>query len=76
MLMYGLLIKAAWVPEQNACVILDTNSDLLAATFIYTMSFDFLVLVLTAYKLFEPNTNRSKLVELIFADGLIYFIIA
>lgn len=73
--MSGILLKAMWVPQQG-CVITETNSKLLAATFIYTMSFDFLVLFLTAYKLFQPNSGRSKLVELIFSDGLIYFLIA
>ncbi|KAJ2933068.1 hypothetical protein H1R20_g4045, partial [Candolleomyces eurysporus] len=75
MLLHGILLKAAWIPPQG-CVITETNSTLLAATFIYTMSFDFLVLFLTAYKLFQPNSGRSKLVELIFSDGLIYFVIA
>lgn len=42
------------------------------------MAFDFLVLFLTAYKLATPvkNAKRSKLMTLIFGDGLIYFIIA
>lgn len=71
----GILLKAAWIPGQG-CVITETNSTLLAATFIYTMSFDFVVLTLTAWKLFQPNSGRSKLVELIFSDGLIYFLIA
>lgn len=43
------------------------------------MTFDFLVLSLTAYKLIwgaTRATGRSKLVTLIFKDGLIFFIIA
>lgn len=40
------------------------------------MAFDFLVLILTAYKLLYPASGRSKLVQLIFHDGLIYFAIA
>jgi len=40
------------------------------------MAFDFFVLTLTAYKLFNPVGGRSRLVELIFNDGLIYFVIA
>lgn len=40
------------------------------------MAFDLLVLLLTAYKLLYPATDRSRLVELIFKDGLVYFAIA
>jgi len=75
LLLHGILLKATWIPGQG-CVITGTNASLLAATFIYTMSFDFLVLVLTAWKLFQPNNGRSKLVGLIFSDGIIYFVIA
>ncbi|TFK26090.1 hypothetical protein FA15DRAFT_667769 [Coprinopsis marcescibilis] len=75
LLLHGILLKATWVPEVG-CMITETNSTLLAVTFIYTMSFDFLVLCLTAYKLFNPASGRSRLVELIFNDGLIYFLVA
>lgn len=41
------------------------------------MLFDLTVLVLTAVKLgFAPQGTRSRLVKLIFQDGLIYFVIA
>lgn len=57
---------------------MNTNNTLLAATFIYSMCFDFTVLVLTAVKLAMPTkrSDRSKLVKLIFGDGLIYFVVA
>lgn len=73
----GILLKAAWVPGQG-CVITNTNNTLLAATFIYSMCFDFTVLVLTAVKLVIPtrSSERSRLVTLIFGDGLIFFVIA
>ena len=70
----GILLKAAWIDGQ--CVIVQTDSKLLAITFIYSMVFDFVVLALTAFKLLYPVSGRSKLVELIFNDGLIYFAIA
>jgi len=75
LLLHGVLIKAAWFPEQG-CQITSTNNRLLAATFIYGMSFDFIVLCLTAYKLAFPTGGKSRLVTLIFRDGLIYFVIA
>lgn len=46
----GVLLKATYDPVQG-CVITDTDNTLLAATFIYSMCFDFTVLSLTAWKL-------------------------
>lgn len=40
------------------------------------MAFDFTVLCLTGWKLAFPANGRSKLIKLIFGDGLIYFAIA
>ncbi|KAK7032598.1 hypothetical protein VNI00_012861 [Paramarasmius palmivorus] len=81
LLLHGVLLKAQWIPEQGGCVITSTDNKLLAVSFIYSMVFDFTVLSLTAWKLVinAPSSKamgRSKLVVLIFGDGLIYFIIA
>jgi hypothetical protein len=73
--MKGVLLKASWV-DGEGCVITETDSKLLAITFIYSMVFDFIVLTLTGYKLFQPAAGRSRLVVLIFNDGLVYFVIA
>ena len=73
--MIGILVKAVYVPDKG-CVIVQTDGKLLGVTFMYSMAFDFIVLILTAYKLIYPATGRSRLVELIFNDGLIYFAIA
>ena len=73
--MIGVLLKASYVPGVG-CVIYETDSKLLAVTFMYSMAFDFVVLILTTYKLIYRATGRSKLVELIFNDGLVYFAIA
>ncbi|TDL25127.1 hypothetical protein BD410DRAFT_765717 [Rickenella mellea] len=75
LLLHGLLIKAAWVPPAG-CVIIKTDNKILAITFIYSMAFDLLVLCLTAWKLVFPGTGRSRLVSLIFNDGLIFFFVA
>ncbi|KAJ7668017.1 hypothetical protein B0H17DRAFT_1088372 [Mycena rosella] len=74
-LLHGILLKAAFIPGQG-CTITSTDTRLLAATFIYSMVFDLIVLSLTAYKLIFPTGAKSRLVSLIFNDGLIYFIIA
>lgn len=70
----GILLKAAWI--QGACVITYTDNQVLAASFIYSMAFDFTVLCLTGWKLAFPATGRTQLIGLIFGDGLIYFVIA
>jgi hypothetical protein len=75
LLLHGLLIGADWI-DGVGCVITKTDNQILAATFIYTMCFDFTVLCLTAYKLMFPGTGRSRLVKLIFGDGLIFFMVA
>jgi len=75
LLLHGVLLKATWLPGVG-CVITETDNKLLAVTFIYSMVFDFVVLILTGYKLFYPASGRSRLVVLIFNDGLVYFAIA
>jgi hypothetical protein len=71
----GILLKADYVAGQG-CVITSTDNNVLAATFIYSMVFDFAVLSLTAWKLYFGPGSHSRLVTLIFKDGLIYFAIA
>ncbi|EIW78634.1 hypothetical protein CONPUDRAFT_167603 [Coniophora puteana RWD-64-598 SS2] len=73
-LLHGILLKAQWVG--GACQITSTSNEILAISFIYSMVFDFLVLCLTAWKLAFPANGRSRLVGMIFGDGLIYFVIA
>jgi hypothetical protein len=75
LLLHGILLTAAWVPGQG-CVILWTDSMILSASFIYGMAFDFIVLALTGIKLFQPFGAKSRLVDMMFADGLYYFVIA
>lgn len=75
LLLHGILLTATWIPGQG-CLITSTDSKLLSATFIYSMIFDFTVLILTASKLVRPSGTKSQLVNMMFADGLYYFIIA
>ncbi|EIN08350.1 hypothetical protein PUNSTDRAFT_68830 [Punctularia strigosozonata HHB-11173 SS5] len=75
LLLHGILLKAAYFPGQG-CVITQTSNKLLAISFIYTMIFDLIVLSLSAVKLAFPKAARSKLVNLVFGDGLIYFVLA
>jgi len=74
-ILQGALLHADWVPSQG-CVIIKANNRVLAAQFVYTMCFDLIVLLLTAYKLALHGGGRSRLVNILFRDGLIYFIVA
>jgi len=76
LLLHGVNVKTAWIVGEG-CVITNTNTTVLAATWIYSMIFDFIVMSLTAAKLLEPGSgSRFNLVDLIFQDGLIYFVAA
>jgi len=75
LLLHGVLLKAKWV-DGEGCLITATDHRLLGITFIYTMTFDFIVLLLTGWKLMITTGARSHLVKLVFGDGLIFFMIA
>ena len=78
LLLHGILITAVWVPDQG-CAVTSTKNTILCASFIYGMAFDLIVLLLTAFKLgrpSRPSMPKSRLVHLMFTDGLYYFFIA
>ncbi|KAH8822636.1 hypothetical protein DL96DRAFT_1698148 [Flagelloscypha sp. PMI_526] len=89
LILQGALLTAVFIPGQG-CIIINTNDTVLVATFIYGMCFDFVVLLLNAWRLCNlPETlrtdaaafgytgwHKSKLGRLIFRDGLIYFVVA
>ena len=81
-LFIGVQLKAIWIPGVG-CQITETNNKILAAIFIYSMCFDFIVLLLNVYKLIgitsSPSRDlmgRGRLTHMIFTDGLIFFILA
>ena len=79
----GVQLKAVWMPGVG-CAITETNNKILATIFIYSMCFDLIVLILNVIKLTgigwrsnsRPTLGQSRLTHMIFADGLIYFIVA
>ncbi|KAJ8596162.1 hypothetical protein M405DRAFT_849382 [Rhizopogon salebrosus TDB-379] len=81
LILQGVLLGATWVPGLG-CQITYSNTTILAATFIYSMCFDFVVMCLSAYKLaWAPvrkgtNGGHTRLIRMLFSDGLIYFFIA
>ncbi|KAG1849970.1 hypothetical protein F4604DRAFT_1970794 [Suillus subluteus] len=81
LILQGVLLTAVWRPGIG-CAITYSDTTILAATFIYSMCLDFVVLCLSAYKLaWTPTRNGTngaptRLVRMLFSDGLIYFFIA
>ena len=78
----GVQLKATWIPGVG-CQITETHNKNFAAIFIYSMCFDFIVLLLNIYKLIgitsSPSRDlkgRGRLTHMIFTDGLIFFILA
>ncbi|KAH8099902.1 hypothetical protein BXZ70DRAFT_225682 [Cristinia sonorae] len=70
----GTVISAQWVPGQG-CVATQTKNSQLMLTFIYSLCFDTIVFLLSAWKLAMPKHHRSQLVDLMFKDGLGYFLL-
>ncbi|KAL0574389.1 hypothetical protein V5O48_007564 [Marasmius crinis-equi] len=69
-------VTAMFVPG-NGCVTLSTQSDIFAAMYITTMGIDFIILLLTSYKIIMGNRGaHSGVVRLLFKDGLAYFGVA
>lgn len=83
LILQGVQLKATWV-DGVGCVITETNNKILAAIFIYSMCFDLLIVILTTIKLWGPIKRKlpagtegfSKLPELLFTQGLVYFVVA
>jgi len=74
-----ILLEATYIPGQT-CDVANENTTISAATFLYSTCFNLLVFLLSAYKLNsirgnEPSTS-SRLAEVMFTDGLIYFVLA
>ncbi|CAL1708774.1 unnamed protein product [Somion occarium] len=75
LILQGGNLNAVWVAGQG-CVIESTGNKIFAAQFIYTMCFDLIVLVLAGWRLAGPNGSQSRIGNLLFRDGLAYFVLA
>ncbi|KAF9779496.1 hypothetical protein BJ322DRAFT_1113306 [Thelephora terrestris] len=71
------IIEAAWDPTAQACVVVKLDSKFLQATFFCTMAVDFTILVLTTVALYRFSYSgvRSDLWNLLFRDGLVYWLV-
>ncbi|KAI6103818.1 hypothetical protein EDD16DRAFT_297640 [Pisolithus croceorrhizus] len=73
------LVITSWTPT-SGCVIVETKNMILAATSLYAMGFDFIVLCLLAYKLaFTHDLGTSALGRLsrrLISEGILYFVVS
>ncbi|KIN93837.1 hypothetical protein M404DRAFT_170049 [Pisolithus tinctorius Marx 270] len=73
------LVITSWTPT-SGCVIVETKNTILAATSLYAMSFDFIVLCLLAYRLafaLDPISIASGgLARRLISEGLVYFLVS
>lgn len=73
-LLRGIIgVRDIWVPA-SGCTIVSSQQTILRTIYIYGMSLDMIVLLLTLYRL-GFGKERSPLMKLLLADGLVYFII-
>ncbi|KAI6127155.1 hypothetical protein F5141DRAFT_376176 [Pisolithus sp. B1] len=73
------LVITSWTPT-SGCVIVETKNMILAATSLYAMGFDFIVLCLLAYKLaftHDLGTNAlGRLSRRLISEGILYFVVS
>jgi len=64
-----------WVAGRG-CMVTEADNNLLAIVPTYTMALAFIVLLLSAFKLFVDGKTQRHFMKRLFEDGLIYFVIA
>ncbi|KZW03904.1 hypothetical protein EXIGLDRAFT_663273 [Exidia glandulosa HHB12029] len=67
-------VRATWVPAANTCVVTGNSPTMLNIVYFYTMSFDFVILCTTCMGLLM-SSSRSSLWQLLFRDGIVYFLV-
>jgi len=65
-------LRSYWDDDMGTCMIVTKTQDLLAATFIYTLSFDFIIFVVTIIGVYRIP-SRSPLWYMLYNQGLLYF---
>lgn len=69
------VIEARWATQAGGCVVVKIDNAFLEATFFFTMGFDAIILALTTMALLQHSNFRSGLWNLLFRDGLVYFLV-
>ncbi|KAL4246601.1 hypothetical protein ABKN59_008787 [Abortiporus biennis] len=66
-------LSSHWVPEINACTIESHNDAILAANFVYTAVFDFIIFSFCVYGV-SRLAARTKLLWTLYTQGLLYVV--
>ncbi|KDQ09989.1 hypothetical protein BOTBODRAFT_503327 [Botryobasidium botryosum FD-172 SS1] len=75
-ILHGIVtIQSSWSPEAMTCIVEGTQPAWINAIYLYTMSFDLIVLILSTIGLLL-SPGRSNLWQLLFKDGIVFFLIA
>ncbi|KAG2339920.1 hypothetical protein BDR05DRAFT_977589 [Suillus weaverae] len=69
-----MTVQASWDHQAGACVVVRTDHILLNLNYAYTISFDFVILVMTLFVL-RKRFRHEDLSGLLCRDGLVYFLI-
>jgi len=76
LLLHGITtVRSSWSDAIRACAINAAPPKFIKLNYLYTMSFDLIVLVLTTFALVK-SPSRSSLWQLLFRQGIIYFLVA
>lgn len=71
------LFNSTWEPATAACVVTAADARFLQVTFFYTMGFNFILLCVGGFKMFWDSNDRGlNTWNLLFKDGLIFFVVA
>ncbi|KAG8932921.1 hypothetical protein FRC02_000348 [Tulasnella sp. 418] len=75
-LLHGVVtVRASWSDQLGSCLVTGTLPVFLRLIYIYTMTYDFIVLLVSSTGLVKTS-NRSDLWGLLFKDGIVYFAVA
>jgi len=69
-------LSTFWAPDVRGCVMSHSLAVSTPLLYVYTIVFNAIVLVFTTAGLITHLKTRSKIVTMLFTDGLVYFIVA
>ena len=75
MIFVGGIFTGHWDQAQG-CIFAPAHRQAQLATLIYSLIFDFVITALATYKLTRGPARTSRVANLLFKDGLIYYLVA
>ncbi|TFL00060.1 hypothetical protein BDV98DRAFT_550413 [Pterulicium gracile] len=77
LMFFGMfVVKAAWDVESSTCVVVASDPIFLRVTLFYTMVWDLVILLMTIWAWRRTNASKSGLWQLLFRDGLVFFLVS